>query len=101
LARRAGVRRLVRHGIRPVTFVVHAFMDARDVAPAWDALRRGEVAEEPRVRAAQERLQACSYAMAHPESGELVPACVQHCVLDPRENLALMRELPLAAPATR
>ncbi len=100
-ARRAGVWPLVRHGIRPVTFVVHAFMDARDVAPAWDALRRGEVAEEPRVRAAQERLQACSYAMAHPESGELVPACVQHCVLDPRENLALMRELPLAAPATR
>ncbi len=33
--------------------------------------------------------------MAHPETGELVPACVQHSVLDPIENVALRRTLPL------
>jgi hypothetical protein len=33
--------------------------------------------------------------MAHHESGELVPACVQHSVLDPRENLRLQELLPL------
>ena len=95
-ARRAGgVRRVLRHRPRAMTFVMHSFMDARDVRPAWEALQRGEVAEEPRVRAAQERLEACSYAMAHPESGELVPACVQHGVLDPAENLRLAELLPL------
>jgi hypothetical protein len=44
---------------------------------------------------ATKRLRACSYAMAHPETGELVPACVQHGVLDPGENIALRRLLPL------
>jgi hypothetical protein len=33
--------------------------------------------------------------MAHPESGTLVPACVQHSVLDPGENQELRRLLPL------
>jgi len=33
--------------------------------------------------------------MAHPDSGELVPACAQHSVLDPDENLRLRDELPL------
>jgi len=51
------------------------------------------------VRATQERLQACSYAMAHPEDGTLVPACVQHSVLDPQENLRLQVLLPLPAGA--
>jgi hypothetical protein len=37
--------------------------------------------------------------MAHPEDGTLVPACAQHSVLDPLENLALARELPLAGAA--
>lgn len=91
--RRAGALQLLRGGLRPVTIVVHAFMDAGEVAPAWDAIRRGEVAREPRVRAAQERLAACSYSMAHPETGELVPACVQHAVLDPRQNTRLAGEL--------
>jgi len=66
------------------------------VAPAWAALQRGEELTDPRLRATQERLQACSYAMAHPETGELVPACVQHGVLDQQENLALRKLLPLA-----
>jgi hypothetical protein len=48
------------------------------------------------VRAAQERLQACSYAMAHPEQDRLVPACVQHAVLDPAENARLIQLLPIA-----
>jgi hypothetical protein len=65
------------------------------VRPAWELLQRGEVASEPRIRATQERLQACSYAMAHPESDALVPACVQHGVLDPDENLRLQELLPL------
>jgi len=93
--RRIGLRPLLRHGIRPCTFVMHSFMDATDVAPAWDALRRGETCAEPRLKDTQDRLRACSYAMAHPESGELVPACVQHSVLDPVENVALRRLLPL------
>lgn len=38
--------------------------------------------------------------MAHPETGELVPACVQHSVLDPVENVALRRLLPLT-PVSR
>ncbi len=96
MARAVGLRRLLRYRrIRPVTFVMHSFMDATDVAPAWEALQRGETSDHPRVLAAQQRLQACSYAMAHPETGELVPACVQHSVLDPGENVALRQALPL------
>jgi hypothetical protein len=78
-----------------VTYVMHAFMDARDVRPAWDLLQRGECSEDPKIRETQERLQACSYAMAHPETGELVPACAQHSVLDPIENLRLRELLPV------
>lgn len=33
--------------------------------------------------------------MAHPDTGELVPACLQHSVLDPVENQVLRRLLPL------
>jgi hypothetical protein len=92
--RRAGGARSLRHGVRPVTFVLHNFMDARDVAAAWSLLRHGVTSEEPAIRATQERLQACSYHMAHPESDELVPACVQHSVLDPVENRQLVELLP-------
>ena len=95
MVRRAGALPLARHGARALTFVMHSFMDARDVAPAWELLQRGEVASEPRIRAVQERLQACSYAMAHPGADMLVPACVQHSVLDPLENLRLGELLPL------
>jgi hypothetical protein len=93
--RRAGLVRLLIGRPRGLTFVVHAFMDADVVRPAWEALQRGEVASEPAVRAAQERLEACSYAMAHPAEDSLVPACVQHAVLDPGENAQLERLLPL------
>ena len=74
---------------------MHSFMDARDVTPAWELLQRGETSADPRIRATQERLQACSYAMAHPDSGTLVPACAQHAVLDPLENLRLQELLAL------
>ena len=57
-ARAGGPVQLARHRPRALTFVMHAFMDARDVRPAWEALRRGEVAEDPRIRATQERLEA-------------------------------------------
>ncbi len=93
--RRTGARRLLTGQARPVTFVVHAFMDAAVVRPAWEAMQRGEAAQDPVVRAAQERLGACSYAMAHPDEGQLVPACVQHSILDPQENLRLKTLLPL------
>lgn len=93
--RRAGGLRALRQGVVPVTFVMHSFIDARDVAPAWELLQRGEVADEPQIRAAQERLQACVYTMGHPETGKLVPACVQHSVLDPHENRQLVELLPL------
>ncbi len=93
--RRVGPLRVLRHGVRPVTFVMHQFMDAADVAPAWEMMQRGEAATDPRLRRTQERLAACHYAMAHPEDGTLVPACVQHSVLDPGENAQLRRLLPI------
>jgi hypothetical protein len=100
LVRRAGPLRIVRHGIRPMTFVMHQFMDAADVEPAWELLQRGVTSDDPRIRETQERLSACGYEMAHPEDGTLVPACVQHGVLDPHENVALRTLLPLT-PVTR
>jgi hypothetical protein len=96
--RAGGIRALRASSPRPVTFVMHSFMDARVVRPAWDALQRGIVATEPEVREAQERLQACSYAMAHPEDGTIVPACAQHSVLDPEENARLAVLLPIDPP---
>jgi hypothetical protein len=97
--RRAGGLRsvLAGGGPRALTFVMHNFMDAAEVRPAWELMQRGEVASDPAVRAVQERLSACSYAMAHPESGTLVPACAQHGVLDPEENRELAVLLPMAA----
>ncbi|WP_329138447.1 radical SAM domain-containing protein [Streptomyces sp. NBC_01476] len=95
--RRVGVTRLVRNRfrVRSVTFVMHQFMDAKDVAPAWQLTQRGETSDDPRLRETQERLAACHYTMAHPENGTLVPACVQHSVLDPAENAALRTLLPV------
>jgi hypothetical protein len=95
IARAGGLRALRRGPVRAVTFVMHSFMDASVVAPAWELTQAGRVADDPAVRAAQERLAACSYAMAHPDSGEIVPACVQHSVLDPQENARLATLLPL------
>jgi hypothetical protein len=94
-ARRVGVRRLLAHRVRPVSYVMHQFMDAADVRPAWELMRRGQASDDPRVRATAERLAACHYAMAHPEDGTVVPACVQHCVLDPAENRRLRTLLPI------
>lgn len=90
--RRAGPMRL--RDVRPLTFVMHSFMDARTVRPAWDLLRRGETAADADVRDAQERLLACAYLMSHPDTDELVPACAQHAVLDPDENRRLAELLP-------
>lgn len=92
---RAGGIGALGRGVRPVTFVMHSFIDAADVGPAWDLLKRDEVSDDPRIRAAQERLEACTYAMGHPETGEVVPACVQHSVLDPGENRKLVELLPM------
>jgi hypothetical protein len=94
-ARRAGGVRAARSA-QALTFVMHSFMDADLVAPAWQALRRGKRLDDPELRATQERLEACMYHMAHPDSGELVPACAQHSVLDPGENAELARLLPMA-----
>lgn len=93
-------RAAMRRQIRPLTIVVHRFMDAQDVAPAWDLLTRGIVATDPELRATQERLQACTYTMGHPVTGELVPACAQHSVLDRGENEQLRRLLPLTVLPT-
>ncbi len=94
LVRRAGLRQLVRHGARSMTFVMHSFMDAADVLPAWRLLERGQMSDEPSVRETQERLLACAYHMAHPETGRLIPACAQHAVYDPAENMRLAELLP-------
>jgi hypothetical protein len=97
--RAGGLRRLIGAAaggrVRPMTFEVHSFMDAAQVGPAWDMVERGVAAEDPQLRATQERLAACSYTMAHPETGRLVPACAQHSVLDVTENAELRRLLPL------
>lgn len=97
MVRTVRIRNLVRHRVRPVSFVMHSFMDAEAVKPAWAALQAGEVSLDPQIAEAQDRLRACSYSMAHPETGEIVPACVQHSVLDPGENIELRRLLPIAA----
>jgi hypothetical protein len=99
LRRAGGLPRLLRHlaggRVRPMTFVMHSFMDAEQVRPAWELLQRGESSDDPTIQATQQRLLACSYAMAHPETGQLVPACVQHSVLDPGENAQLRWQLPI------
>ena len=98
LGRMGGARAALGSRPCPVTFVMHSFMDAAVVVPAWEALERGEVSDVPEVRAAQERLSACSYAMAHPEEGRIVPACAQHAVFDPQANRRLVELLgPRAA----
>jgi hypothetical protein len=94
--RAGGLRAVLKAPPRALTFVMHNFMDAAVVRPAWELLQRGETSPDPEVRATQERLQACSYAMAHPESDMLVPACAQHGVLDPEENKELAVLLPMA-----
>ena len=86
---------VARRRVRPLTFVVHSFMDAAVVAPAWEATLSGRRAADPLVREAQDRLAGCFYVMAHPETGELVPACVQHSVLDPEQNRRLRVLLPM------
>lgn len=99
--RRVGLRRLLAHQARPVSYVMHQFMDAADVKPAWELMQAGQTSENPRIRATQERLAACHYAMAHPENATLVPACVQHSVLDPEENRELRTMLPMPAVRPR
>ena len=95
LRRCGGPVRVVRDGVRPMAFVMHNFMDATDVAPAWRLLQAGVLSDDSKIRATQERLQACAYVMAHPDSETLVPACAQHSVLDPDENAQLRRLLPI------
>ena len=96
LRRVGGPAQLLRHRVVPMTFIMHRFMHAEDVIAAWELLERGESSDDPRLKETQERLQACSYAMAHPETGRLVPACVQHSVLDPVENRELSVKLPIS-----
>ncbi|GAA4729472.1 hypothetical protein GCM10023328_05060 [Modestobacter marinus] len=97
--RAGGVRALARAAragaLGLMTFEVHSFMDAEQVGPAWELMQRGEQATDPQLRATQERLAACTYSMAHPETGQLVPACAQHSVLDLAENAQLRKLLPL------
>ncbi len=105
ITRRAGgLRRLIRSArqgrIGFKTFVVHNFMDASVVAPAWELMKQGVVSEDPKLAETQQRLGSCMYAMSHPETGDLVPACVQHSILDPKENLVLRRLLPLTPSST-
>lgn len=105
MAKRAGgVRALWRawrnKSLSVKTFVVHNFMDATVVAPAWDLMQQGQLSDEPAVREAQERLGACMYTMSHPDTGQLIPACAQHSVLDPAANVELRRLLPLRVTST-
>ena len=65
------------------------------MGPAWERCSAGSRPTDPRLRATQERLAACTYSMAHPETGELVPACAQHSVLDSRRTPSCATLLPL------
>lgn len=100
LRRAGGLSRVLRSVIRGKvgfkTFVVHSFMDAAQVAPAWKLMQEGVASDDPLLKETQERLGACMYAMSHPEDGRLVPACVQHSVLDPVENAGLRILLPIS-----
>ncbi len=80
---------------RPMTFVMHQFIDAVDTAAAWQHMESGTRAEDEKILAAQERLEACAYRMGHPDRDQSVPACVQHAVLDVEENRELVQLLPL------
>ena len=95
LAHRVGAGGLRTGRPRAMTFVVHAFMDASIVQAAWRGMEDGVSCDDPAVAAAQERLRACSYGMAHPDDGRIVPACVQHSVLDQAENRRLAHRLAL------
>ena len=80
----------------PTAFVVHAFTDGAVVRPACEAHERGEIATEPPVGAAQERLRACSHGIARFDRDGLVCATgVQHAVLDPPDSARLRRLLSL------
>ncbi len=81
--------------LQPVTFVMHQFIDAADSAAAWTHMQSGTRATEPAILEAQERLEACAYSMGHPDTNQLIPACVQHGILDPDENRQLVQLLPI------
>ena len=80
---------------RPMTFVMHQFIDAADTAAAWQHIELGTRAEDEKILVAQERLEACAYIMGHPDRDKSVPACVQHAVYDVEENRELVQLLPL------
>ncbi len=77
ISRSGGVLGLTRAALRrdsaPMTFEVHMFMDAEDVAPAWALMQAGIRSDDPAIAITQERLAACTYSMAHPETGSLCP----------------------------
>lgn len=94
--RRAGGIRAPWHQVRPTTFVMHRFMDAATTSDAWRHIEDGTPVPDALAETV-ERLQACAYSMPHPERNQMIPACVQHSVLDQAENEALVRLLPRAS----
>lgn len=106
IKRAGGIMPILRWGITPLTIVMHRFMDANDVSKAWKLMEAGVSSEDPkvdqtgpRIRETMQRLAACSYAMAQPDTGRIVPACVQHSIYDPVENKELVQKLPLNQPS--
>lgn len=106
IRRARGIWHILSRGIQPLTVVMHRFMDAEDVNTAWQLMERKVPSSDPvieaagpRIRETMERLAACSYAMAHPDEGRVVPACVQHSCYDDKLNETLSEQLPLSEPA--
>jgi hypothetical protein len=95
IQRAGGLIKILQAGLKKriafKTFVVHNFMDAADVKPAWEMMESGLTSSDPKILETQERLRSCMYTMSHPETNRLIPACVQHSVLDPGENLQLLQ----------
>lgn len=104
LAWRCGPLRLLTRPVHPMTFVMHRFMDAENVAAAHELQERGVRSDAegvpPKVRETMERLDSCFYMMAQPD-GRLLPACVQHSVVDPGLNARLRVELGGEPPVER
>jgi hypothetical protein len=94
-----GVWNLLTKKVKPMTFAMHNFMDADDVKIAHELNKEDRWSPDAKIKETQERLRACSYAFGHPETGEMIPGCVQHGVLDPEMNIKLKAQLPLNGAA--
>jgi len=80
---------------RPVTFVMHQFMDAADVEPAWAMMQRGETADDPRLRETQNASPRATTRWDTRRPGPWSRRACSTACSDPAENATLRRLLPI------